>query len=53
MEDEAETAIEAQLVLLIVKLQVDEGQLAPFGTTDERTAVLRCYLFEVEESLVQ
>lgn len=48
MEDETQATVETQLLLLAVELQVDEGHLAPFGTADQRTTVLRGHLLQVE-----
>lgn len=53
VEDETQAAVETQLLLLAVELQVDEGQLAPPSTAYQRTTVLRGHLLRVEEPLVQ
>jgi hypothetical protein len=48
VEDGAQTLIKSKLVFLGIEFDVDEGELAPFGTADQGAAVLGIDLLHVE-----
>ena len=52
MEDQTDTFIQSQFILLGLQFHVDEGKLTPFCTANQRNAVLRRSLATIKQPLL-
>jgi hypothetical protein len=52
VEDDTDTFIKSHLILLRFELHVDEWNISPFRTANQRATVLRRYFSTVEQSLL-